>query len=72
MDTRVTLVFFNVQTGREGEITKDNLWQAVNECSQYRSHMEYVRIRENASGKIYDKADILRMIAELGRTIKQP
>jgi len=72
MDTSVTLTSLNVQTGREGEIIKDNLWQAVNECSQYRLNMEYVRIRENATGKVYEKADIARMIKELGTTIKQP
>ena len=72
MDTSVNLVSLNVQTGREGETTKDNLWQAINECSQYRLHMEYVRIREKASGKVYEKADIARMIKELGTTIKQP
>ena len=72
MDTRVILTSLNLQTGREGEITKDNLWQAVHECSQYRLNMEYVRIREIATGRVYEKADITQMIKELGTTIKQP
>jgi hypothetical protein len=69
----VTLKFrdLSVSPPRILTIKKDNLWQAIHACSEFRVHQEYIEIIDDTSGRIYGKNEITEMIKGLPNSIRQ-
>jgi hypothetical protein len=63
-EVELTIKITGVPT-REGTEKKDTLRQALLACRDMPTHQEYVSIKELATGKVYNREEIARMIKEL-------